>query len=198
MTDQKFYIETGDPPAKQRILEEALRLFATRGLASTSIRDIASASGYTNPALYKHFKTKEALASALFERCYREQLARVNTALQGHEGFADRFHAFLVAFARMFDDHPHAVIFTSDALATLWPKMPEDLRSRTMITVTRELLQLGRRERLVAKDADLSLQINLVVGMLSQLTRQLYLGAAKGPASSLVKETERILRAGLT
>ena len=198
MSDRTFYIEAGDPPAKQRILEEALRLFAERGLASTSVRDIASATGYTNPALYKHFETKEALASTLFECCYREQLARVDAAVKQGQGFDTRFHAFLVAFAKMFDDHPHAVIFTSDSLATLWPQMPESLKARTMITVTRELLQQGRREGLVAKDADLSLQINLVVGMLNQLTRQLYLGALDGPASKLVKKTERILRAGLT
>lgn len=198
MSDRIFYIETGDPPAKQRILEEALRLFATRGMAATSIRDIAAASGYTNPALYKHFETKEALASTLFERCYREQLARVEAALRKGQGFEMRFHAFLVAFATMFDDHPHAVIFTSDGLATLWPQMPESLKARTMITLTRELLQQGRREGLVAKDADLSLQVTLVVGMLGQLTRQLYLGVAKGPAGSLVKKIERILRAGLT
>lgn len=197
MTDHAFYIEAGDPPAKQRILQEALRLFAERGLAATTIRDIALATGYTNPALYKHFETKEALALALFERCYREQLARVSGAIRNEEGFEVRFHAFLQAFAELFDAHPHAVIFTTDTLATLWPRMPDDLKSRTLVTLTRELLQQGRREGFVAKDADLALQINLVIGMLTQVTRQLYLGALKGPAAKLITRTERILRAGL-
>lgn len=198
MNDDLFYIEAGDAPAKRRILEEGLRLFAERGLSATSIRDIADAAGYTNPALYKHFATKEALALALFERCYQEQVARLTRALATCEGFEAQFHAYLVSFARLYDEHPHAVIFTTDNLASLWPHVSPDLGKRTLLTLTRELLQDGRRQGFVARDADLALQISLVSGYLAQVTRQLYLGAMKGPAKSLTRKSERILRAGLT
>ena len=57
-----FYIREDDPPAKQQILRAAMKLFSEHGLAGTSIRDIAKESGYTNPALYKHFSGKDELA----------------------------------------------------------------------------------------------------------------------------------------
>jgi AcrR family transcriptional regulator len=56
------YLAHDDAPAKKKILTEALRLFVRDGLCETSIRDIARATGYTNPALFKHFASKERLA----------------------------------------------------------------------------------------------------------------------------------------
>lgn len=198
MNAQPFYIDGNDPPAKRRILVESLRLFARNGLSSTSIRDIAAAAGYTNPALYKHFKTKEAVALQLFERSYRELFSQITSALKQQKDFEARFYAYLNTFAEFYDAYPDALVFTFDNLSAFWPHMSEVIRKRTIITLTRELLQQGRREGVVAKDADLSLQITLVVGMIGQLSRQLYLGALEGSAKKYVAKSERILRAGLT
>jgi AcrR family transcriptional regulator len=46
---------------RQRILDVAAHLFATRGFAGTSIRDIAEELGVTKAALYYHFPSKEVL-----------------------------------------------------------------------------------------------------------------------------------------
>lgn len=53
-------------PAAQRILREAMRLFAERGYERTSIADIQSAVGLApgSGALYKHFPSKEAVLAA--------------------------------------------------------------------------------------------------------------------------------------
>ena len=48
---------------RERILDEAVRLFATRGYDATSVVDIQVACGLSpgSGALYKHFPTKQAL-----------------------------------------------------------------------------------------------------------------------------------------
>lgn len=53
-------------PAAQRILREAMRLFAERGYERTSIADIQAAAGLApgSGALYKHFPSKEAVLAA--------------------------------------------------------------------------------------------------------------------------------------
>jgi AcrR family transcriptional regulator len=53
-------------PAAQRILREAMRLFAERGYERTSIADIQAAVGLApgSGALYKHFPSKEAVLTA--------------------------------------------------------------------------------------------------------------------------------------
>lgn len=59
----------GRSPAADRILREAMRLFAERGYERTSIADIQAAAGLApgSGALYKHFPSKEAVLAAGME-----------------------------------------------------------------------------------------------------------------------------------
>jgi AcrR family transcriptional regulator len=83
---------------KEQLLDIAEELFVTKGLAATSIEDIAGAAGVTRPIIYKHFGTKEGVylecvhrARATFEETLlatagttddpQEQLTRGATAL---------------------------------------------------------------------------------------------------------------------
>ena len=43
------------------IKDAAVRLFASRGYANTSLEDVASAAGFTKGAVYYYFKSKERL-----------------------------------------------------------------------------------------------------------------------------------------
>lgn len=57
------------PLMKREVIEEAaIRLFATKGLARTTIKDIAAASGVTEGALYRYYEGKEEMAWKLFNR----------------------------------------------------------------------------------------------------------------------------------
>jgi len=57
------------PVMKREIIEEsAIRLFATKGLARTTIKDIAAAAGVTEGALYRWYDGKEEMAWKLFNR----------------------------------------------------------------------------------------------------------------------------------
>lgn len=62
-------------PTRERIVDEAMRLFSQHGYAATSIAKIEAAAGLTPGAggLYHHFKSKEAVLAAGIER----QLARL-------------------------------------------------------------------------------------------------------------------------
>jgi AcrR family transcriptional regulator len=191
------YVQDGDAPGKALILQEGMRLFARQGLSATSIRDIAAATGLSNPALYKHFKTKEALAIELFERSYGQYLRRLTLATRQHSDFSDQFRAFLEIRLSSHDEAPDASIFTTDNLVTLWPHVSKDIKQETIISLLREMLQTGRSQGAVNADTALDLQIALVVGMLVQVTRQLYLGALPGPALDHLDGIEGILRAGL-
>lgn len=55
----------------ERILDAAEALFAARGYAATTLRDVARAVGLRNPSLYNHFASKEALYAAVLERGIR-------------------------------------------------------------------------------------------------------------------------------
>src|SRR6185369_14684202 len=53
---------------QDRLLEEALRLFALRGVDAVGVQEIVDASGVTKPTLYHHFGSKDGLVKALLDR----------------------------------------------------------------------------------------------------------------------------------
>lgn len=52
---------------REEILAAALDLFSKHGFEATSIRQIASQVGISDPALYSHFKSKQEMLEDLFE-----------------------------------------------------------------------------------------------------------------------------------
>jgi len=50
---------------REQILETAAALFAERGYHGVSINDLGAACGVTGPALYKHFRGKQAILSEM-------------------------------------------------------------------------------------------------------------------------------------
>src|SRR5215470_4309619 len=108
-----FYIHEEDPPAKREILRAAMKLFSQHGLAATSIRDIADESGYTNPALYKHFSSKEELALHLFEICHQRLWTKCHAAISAGS-FDDKLDGYIGQVLQLVDEHPEAMAFLSD------------------------------------------------------------------------------------
>ena len=50
---------------KQRILDQALKLFSEQGYDSVSVAEIAKATGIKAPSLYNHFPSKQAIFDAI-------------------------------------------------------------------------------------------------------------------------------------
>lgn len=61
---------------KEKILEEALKLFARSGYMGTSMNDIASQLGVTKAALYKHYSSKQEILDSIVERMNQMDLQR--------------------------------------------------------------------------------------------------------------------------
>lgn len=52
---------------RHKLLEAAQRVFAEKGVSSTSLQDIAQAAGVTRGAIYWHFKNKAELFNAMMD-----------------------------------------------------------------------------------------------------------------------------------
>jgi AcrR family transcriptional regulator len=81
------------------LLDEATRLFATRGYAGTSLEDVASASQVTRGAVYHHFAGKQALFEAVIDLQETRALAEVTAAAVA----ADPWDAALQALDAFLD-----------------------------------------------------------------------------------------------
>lgn len=64
-------------------LDAAQHLFAAKGFAGTSMREIASISGISQPLIHYHFGSKEGLYSAVKERLMRNALHSILSIFNG-------------------------------------------------------------------------------------------------------------------
>ena len=80
--------------AKALLIKIATSLFAEKGYASTSVREIVERAGVTKPVLYYYFKNKEGLFHAILEEAYLELEALLAQQLESQESFHDRIVAF--------------------------------------------------------------------------------------------------------
>lgn len=73
--------------SKVQILTAAMTVFAQKGFAKASMNDIVRASGLSKGGVYWHFKSKDALVTAIFDQFFEEQLALLEAVIVG-EGTA--------------------------------------------------------------------------------------------------------------
>ena len=116
-------------PTRERILDEAMRLFSEHGYAATSIAKIEAASGLTPGAggLYHHFDSKEAVLAAGIER----QLARLAALREIRQvlGSLDDLRAELTLTARY-------ILAELDSESELLRILASDVRNRPQLLTT--------------------------------------------------------------
>ena len=188
MKQKPFTIASDAPPAKQAILGAALKLFAACGVDGVTIRDVAEEAGFTNPALYKHYKSKEDMAQNLFEACFREMVARMEVGLKGDMPFHGQLDHYLTTMMELYKASPEGLDFVNDNMGRFWPQVPEEMATRTQVSQVREILQRGRKEGAVTKDQPLELQVTFVLGLFAQLARFARHDGLSKPITSYKKE----------
>ena len=70
-------MEVREKNTKERILEEALKLFSQKGYMGTSMNDIATKLGVTKAALYKHYTNKQEILDSIVEKMNQMDMERV-------------------------------------------------------------------------------------------------------------------------
>lgn len=96
-----------------KILDEAARLFRTRGFEGTSVREIATAVGMLPGSLYCHFETKEALLVAVYVKGVQQIIEAVQSAVAGLTDPWERLEAACVAHLEAIlrdDDYAQVVV----------------------------------------------------------------------------------------
>ncbi len=92
---------------RQQIVDEAYRLFATRGYHGSSLREIAAAAGMSLGSLQYHFGSKDDLLVAVLAR--RDELSSGAAVPPGAGSFADH----IVAQAERNEDIPGLIALYS-------------------------------------------------------------------------------------
>lgn len=186
------YLQSGDAPSKRAILRAALTLFASRGFAATSVREIAKESGYTNPALYRFFKGKKELAGFLFERCHGHLRAEIAAAAGSSEDSSSaRLSRLVRVYVRLLDEDLECVVFVHETLRSFW--QPEPGRE-SIFGIVRGLLADAVATGDLQAGADAPLMATVVVGAMAQFARSLQFGEVPRPARAHAESLEQAIR----
>lgn len=133
---------------RREIFSAALELFAARGFEGTTLEAVADALGYTKPALYYYFKSKDDLFLSLILQSLQEADARIRGIAGRDASAADRLREVIHL---LLEDH-----FTSRGYFSISHVLPS---FRSKMTDARE------REELERLSADIPQQI---IGIIEQ------------------------------
>lgn len=86
---------------RERIIEEAVKLFYERGFNGTTLDDIAAELGVTKPFIYTHFRSKVDLLAALCKPTIEMSLAAVENAAKGPGTPTERLYQAVVDFTNV-------------------------------------------------------------------------------------------------
>jgi TetR/AcrR family transcriptional regulator, cholesterol catabolism regulator len=86
---------------RERILEEAVKLFYARGFNGTTLDEIAGKLGVTKPFIYTHFRSKVELLEAICRPTIEMSLAAIAEAAAQQGSTAVRLFSGVVAFTKV-------------------------------------------------------------------------------------------------
>ena len=156
---------------RQQIIDAAIQLFARKGFYSTSIADLAQASGLTKGALYHHFENKDALFFAVVETVrdlWRETVVRdvlkAEDALTRLTVLFDN-HARLISENETFCLVLGGLVLEMDGVNPTFMAALQEIFADLKIFIQR-ILQKGQAAGQVRSDLDPELTALNIVGML--------------------------------
>jgi TetR/AcrR family transcriptional regulator len=85
--------------ARERLMETAIGMFAEKGYAGTSVREIVEQAGVSKPVLYYYFQSKEGLFLAILDKAENLQKELLIQVLESAGNVLDRL---LILYRRVY------------------------------------------------------------------------------------------------
>ena len=180
---------------KDRVLGAALRLFAERGFDRVTIRDIGLAAGFTNPALYRHYRGKEELGLDLYRRCYK----RMVSTLRGLEGTGrnplDKLVGYVPAIVGLYEADPFVVQYVDEHQVRFWPELRHEFEPDTLSSILARWVRQGQKAGSIRTDISVEGLTALPLGL---VTQWLAMRSAKLCVTADTDELESLVRSAVS
>lgn len=171
---------------KERIERTALRLFVARGIAETSIRDIAKAAGISQGALYNHYPSKDELAWSLFASNFAETASEMRRRSREQTTIAGKLRAIIHYIFKRFDSDWELVTYVFTIRHYHLRQFRQPLANPYIVirAVIANAMKSGEIPR-----QDLELATALVTGTITQVIDSRILGRIKDNLGGLADRT---------
>lgn len=91
---------------REKIASAASVLFMDKGIAATSMDDIAKAAGYSKATLYVYFENKEEIVGILVLNSMKKLYDYISAALTQNESTEARYHSICCGLVRYQEEFP--------------------------------------------------------------------------------------------
>ena len=115
---------------REQILQVATRLFSQHGYAATSLGDVADVIGFTKPAIYYYFESKEEILFHIHERIVVAGLERVEEIRDGGGDPKAQLEMILMEHVRRLLDNVEANLVFAREQAALGETRAAEIRER--------------------------------------------------------------------
>lgn len=148
---------------RRQIMQEAAKLFGSRGFEATTIRDIASAAGILGGSIYYHFGSKEDIFLAVHSAGMETITNSVLEAIQGIDDPWQQLEAAAVA-------HCNALLSSGELPVIVSPYYSESLKTLRPHLIA----QRDRYDKIIAGIVE---RLDLPAGIDKHIFRLHFLGA---------------------
>jgi AcrR family transcriptional regulator len=166
--------------AKPRIDRAALEVFTSRGVDAATTREIAAAAGVSEGALYRHYKGKEELATALFLTLHKRLSTLMMEAAAAEPEIAGKARAIVRAYCEVADEDWLLFSFHLLSLHRFLPAYQED--GNDPVSVAARLIKLAIAHGEIP-DGDPELLAAMALGVVTQTAQNKAYGRLQGPLS---------------
>ncbi|TAN05093.1 MAG: TetR/AcrR family transcriptional regulator [Rhodanobacteraceae bacterium] len=138
--------ETEGHGTQGRVLKVALTMFAERGYAATSVRDIAAAVGVKGATIYAHYASKEHILAELCRIGHDAHYRGLRTAVLGTSGRpVDQLIAYVQAHVGFHTTYPMLAVVANSELHALSKELGAStfLLRRQSVELLREIVERG-------------------------------------------------------
>jgi AcrR family transcriptional regulator len=151
--------------AKERIDAAALELFFQFGVDAATTRQIAAAAEISEGAIYRHYKSKDELALALFMGAHRRLSGLVEAAAGASDDIRSKAQAIVDAYCYAADENWLLFAFHMRNMHRFLPYYQED--GRDPVSVVEAILKQAMRD-VAIPPADPRVLAAMVIGVVVQ------------------------------
>ncbi|OQW78782.1 MAG: TetR family transcriptional regulator [Proteobacteria bacterium ST_bin11] len=133
--------------SQDEVLQAALKLFAKKGYFNTSLTDIKDAAGITtSTGISQHFKTKQAIAQALYENILDSLSISIDDIRRRNRKAAEQLREIVDLLFKLTDDAPEIVEFLLFVKSEEFLAEPKPLLETAAFTKIKRIFQNGVKD----------------------------------------------------
>lgn len=178
---------------RSHIERGVLEVVSKKGLAATTIQDIAHAASVSPGLLYRYWRNRDDLAAQVYTEHYNRLVQQFEAELARHRGFWPTMRALIEAFLHFAEQEPMILKFLLLSQHELVQHVPPERGLRKLLV---GLIQAGQAAgELRPMDAALAMQF--LLGLAMQPVIGVFYGDLPGPASRYGDDIHETMRAAL-